>query len=310
MKTFKLPHTDLMVPQVILGLMRIPDKTDEEIRTLVKTARDCGINFVDLADVYGNYMHHCEQRWGEAMKLSSSERGDYIIQTKAGIVKEPWSFDFSYDHIVKTVNESLKALQTDYIDILLLHRPDVLYRPEEVAKAFDELQGAGKVHHFGVSNQMPQQMELLHSAVKQPFVTNQVQLSMTHANLFAQGAAMNMNNLDQSIDRDNGTVDYCRLHDIGLQAWSPFQAGFFDGPFLGSAKYPELNKVIDRIAAEHNTTPEAIAVAWILRHPAKWQVVLGTTRPQRVRDGAAGSDVDLSHDEWYELFQAAGHTVP
>ncbi len=310
MKTFTLPGTDLVVPEVVLGLMRIAEKTDDEIRTLVHTAEDAGIDFVDLADIYGPGLHTCEARFGAAMKLTSSQREKVVIQTKAGIVKDPQSFDFSYEHLVEAVDGSLEALQTCYIDILLLHRPDILVESEEVARAFDELQAAGKVRHFGVSNQKPSQIELLRTVVKQPIVADQLQLSITHANVFAQGASINMNRLDQSIDRDNGIVDYCRIHDIALQAWSPFQAEFFDGPFLGSEKYPELNAVIDRLAAQYGVPPEAIATAWILRHPAKWQVVLGTTTPARVSAAAAGSDVALTRYEWYELYRAAGHVLP
>ncbi len=310
MKTFTLPGTDLVVPEVVLGLMRIAEKTDDEIRTLVGAAADAGIDFLDLADVYGTTLHECEARFGAALGLTPSQREKVTIQTKAGIVREPLSFDFSYQHLVESVNGSLQALQTDYIDILLLHRPDALVEPEEVARAFDDLQAAGKVRHFGVSNQKPSQIELLRAYLKQPIVANQLQLSITHANLFTQGTAVNMNGLDQSIDRDNGIVDYCRLHDIALQAWSPFQAAFFTGPFLGSSAYPELNAVIDRLAAQYGVPAEAIATAWILRHPAKWQVVLGTTTPARVTAAAAGSDVTLTRYEWYELYRAAGHILP
>ncbi len=310
MKTFTLPGTDIVVPEVALGLMRIAEKTDEEIRTLVHTAADAGIDFIDLADVYGETLHECEARYGAALQLTASEREKVTIQTKAGIVNEPLSFDFSYWHLVESVDGSLAALGTDYIDILLLHRPDALVEPEEVARAFDDLQAAGKVRAFGVSNQKPSQIELLRATVTQPIVANQIQLSITHANVFTQGAAINMNGLDQSVDRDNGIVDYCRLHDIALQAWSPFQAGFFDGPFLGSPDYPELNAVIDRLAAQYGVPAEAIATAWILRHPAKWQVVLGTTTPARVTAAAAGSDITLTRYEWYELYRAAGHVLP
>lgn len=310
MKTFTLPGTELVVPEVVLGLMRIADKTDDEIRTLVATAADAGIDFIDLADVYGPTLHECEARYGQAMSLSSSEREKVTIQTKAGIVPDPLSFDFSYEHLIASVDGSLAALRTDYIDVLLLHRPDALVEPEEVARAFDDLQAAGKVRHFGVSNQKPSQIELLRRYVTQPIVANQVQLSLTHANLFTQGTAINMDGLDQSVDRDNGTVDYCRLHDIALQAWSPFQAGFFTGPFLGSEQYAELNAVVDRLAAQYGVPPEAIATAWILRHPAQWQVVLGTTTPARVTAAAAGSDITLTRYEWYELYRAAGHILP
>ncbi|TGO04435.1 aldo/keto reductase [Serinibacter arcticus] len=310
MKTFPMPGTDLVVPNVVLGLMRIQDKTDDEVRTLVSTARDAGITFLDHADVYGTPLHGCERRFAEALRLTPSEREGFVIQTKAGIVPDGPYFDFSYEHIVESVNGSLEALGTDYIDILLLHRPDALVEPEEVARAFDELAAAGKVRSFGVSNQTPGQIDLLRKFVTQPIVANQLQLSITHAPIVAQGVASNMQALDQSIGRDGGILDYCRLHDITVQAWSPFQAGFFDGPFLGSERYPELNAVVDRLKAKYDVPAEAIAVAWITRHPAQMQVVLGTTTPERVAAAAQGSDLPLTRAEWYELFRAAGYTVP
>lgn len=310
MKTFTLPGTDLVVPDVVLGLMRIQDKTDDEVRTLVRTARDAGITFLDHADVYGTDLHGCERRFAEALALSPAERGEWVIQSKAGIVREGPYFDFSYEHLVASVEGSLDALRTDYLDILLLHRPDALVEPEEVARAFADLHAAGKVRAFGVSNHTPGQIELLRRYVEQPIVANQLQLSITHAPIVAQGVAANMQGLDQSISRDSGILDYCRLHDITVQAWSPFQAGFFTGVFLGSEKYPELNAVIDRLAAQYDVPPIAIATAWITRHPARMQVVLGTTNPERVAGAALGSDVPLTRAEWYELFRAAGYTVP
>jgi predicted oxidoreductase len=309
-KTFTLPGTDLTVPNVVLGLMRIQEKTDDEVRELVKTARDAGISFFDHADLYGSSLHGCEKRFAEAMQLTSSEREQIVLQTKAGIVGEGPYFDFSYEHIIESVNGSLAALGTDYIDILLLHRPDALVEPDEVARAFDELSASGKVRSFGVSNHTPGQIELLRKSVSQPIVANQLQLSVTHAPLVAQGVSANMLAEDQSISRDSGTLDYCRLNDITVQAWSPFQAGFFTGVFLGSPEYPELNAVIDRLAAKYDVPAIAIATAWITRHPAQMQVVLGTTSPERVAGAALGSDLPLTRAEWYEMFRTAGHIVP
>jgi len=309
--TFTLPGTDLLVPDVVLGLMRIQDKSDDEVRTLVKAARDAGIAFVDHADIYGDELHGCETRFAEAMDLTPAQRDELVIQTKCGIVKDGPYFDFSYEHILESVEGSLRALRTDRIDILLLHRPDALVEPDEVARAFDELAAAGKVRHFGVSNHTPRQIDLLKKSVTRPLVVNQVQLSITHSPLIAQGVAANMGALDQSVQRDGGLLDYCRLHDITLQAWSPFQKGFFDGVFLGDREtYPELNDALDRLAEKYGVTPTGIATAWITRHPAQMQVVLGTTTPSRVAEAAAGSDVRLTRAEWYELFRAAGHVVP
>jgi len=311
-KTLTLPGTDIQAPNVVLGLMRIPDKTDDEIRELVRVARDSGIDFVDHADVYGNELHHCERRFAEAMRLSPSERDAITIQTKCGIVPTEGGayFDFSYEHILESVDGSLDALGTDRIDVLLLHRPDALVEPDEVARAFDELESSGKVRAFGVSNHTPAQIDLLKKSVRQHLVANQVQLSITHAPIVAQGVAMNMAALDQSISRDFGIVDYCRLNDITLQAWSPFQAGFFTGTFLGSDEYPQLNERIDALAAKYDVPAIAIATAWITRHPANMQVVLGTTTPERVAGAAQGSDIPLTREEWYGLLTDAGYTVP
>lgn len=298
-------------PAVIAGMMRIPDKTDAEVRELYDTARSSGIDFFDHADIYGGAMHVCEDRFAAALRLSAAEREEIVLQTKCGIVPSQQMFDFSYEHIMNQVDGSLKALRTSYIDVLLLHRPDALVEPDEVARAFDELQAAGKVRAFGVSNHTPRQIDLLRTAVTQPLVANQLQLSITHSPTIAQGIAANMAGEEQSVVRDGGgIVEYCRINGITVQAWSPYQAGFFDGVFLGNPDYAELNAVIDRLAAKYGVTPTAIATAWITRHPARMQVVLGTTTPQRVADAAAGADIELTRAEWYELFRIGGHIVP
>lgn len=310
MQTISIGNGDLKASSVILGLMRIPAMTDAEIRALVGTALEAGITMIDHADIYGRPpAHHCEARFGEAMKLTPADRAGIVIQTKAGIREE--MFDFSEAHLLAAVDGSLKALKTDYIDVLLLHRPDALVEPQEVASAFDKLQASGKVRHFGVSNQTPGQIELLKSAVKQPLIANQMQLSITHAPMIAQGIAMNMEVSEQSVDRTLGILDYSRLKGMTIQAWSPFQKKFFDGVFVGDREsHPALNTALDEIAAAHGITPTGVAVAWITRHPAKMQVVLGTTKPARVRESVAGAGVVLSREEWYRLFTAAGYRLP
>ncbi|MDR1266351.1 MAG: aldo/keto reductase [Propionibacteriaceae bacterium] len=312
MPTFTLPGTALTVSDVALGMMRIHDQTDAEIRQLVGAGIDAGVNFIDHADIYGGGVEHlCEARFAQAMGLTNAQRDALVIQTKCGINLAGNYFDFSKEHILRQVEGSLQALQTDRIDLLLLHRPDALVEPEEVAAAFDQLEASGKVRYFGVSNHTPGQIELLKSVVRQPLVVDQVQFSIAHAPLVAAGLAANMQTLDQSIVRDNGLVDYCRLKDITLQAWSPFQQGFFKGTFLGDRQnQAPLNAVLDRLAASYQVEPIAIATAWILRHPARWQVVLGTTNPARVRAACAGSEVELTRPEWYELLKAAGYTIP
>ena len=309
MKTFKAPNADLTLSSVVLGLMRIAKMSDTDIRALYDAAVEAGVTMIDHADIYGGAPHVCEARFGDAVQLSPADRERIMIQSKAGIRKG--FFDFSSEHIIAAVEGSLKALRTDYLDVLLLHRPDTLVEPDDVAKAFDQLHSSGKVRHFGVSNQTPGQIELLKSAVKQPLLFNQVQLSIAHANLFAQGVAVNMDGLDQSISRDVGLLDYSRLKGMTLQAWSPVQQGFFKGVFIGDREnYADLNDVMDELAEKYRITPTGIAIAWITRHPANIQVVLGTTKPDRVRESVAGSDIVLSRVEWYRLFKAAGHTLP
>jgi len=310
MKTVRFAGTDLTASAVVAGMMRITDLSDADIVALVDAALAAGITMFDHADIYGGD-HGCETRFGDALKWSPSQRQSVILQTKCGIVPgDPTYYDFSHDHIIARVEGSLRALRTDYIDILLLHRPDSLVEPAEVAQAFDELQAAGKVRYFGVSNQTPGQIALLERYVRQPLVANQVQLSLTHAPLIAQGIAVNMAAEAQSVSLDLGLLDFARLHDITLQAWSPFQGGFFTGVFLGDPAYAELGTVLDRLAAQYDITPMGVATAWITRHPASIQVVTGTTKPARLAEAAAGSDVVLTRAEWYELFKAAHHIIP
>lgn len=235
MRTVPLGPTGTQVPNIVAGMMRIKNRSNEDIRKLYMTARDAGIDFFDHADLYGGERHTCERRFASALKLSTTEREQITLQTKTGIIAEQWHYDSSYEHIVTSAEESLEALGTDYIDVLLLHRPDALVEPEEVARAFDHLESSGKVRAFGVSNHTPRQIDLLKTAVTQPIVANQVQLSLTHSTIFAQGLSSNMTGEDDSISRDGGgVVDYARINKITLQAWSPFQKGFQDGVFFGS----------------------------------------------------------------------------
>lgn len=311
MRTVPLGPSGPAVPSVVAGMMRIDGKSDEDVRELYSAARSAGIDFFDHADIYARELHSAERRFAEALRLSPSERAEISLQTKAGIVRDGPYFDFSYEHIVASVEESLRALETDYVDVLLLHRPDALVEPEEVARAFDELEASGKVRAFGVSNHTPRQIDLLRTAVRQPIVANQVQLSIAHAPVVVQGLAMNMEGAPQSAVLDGGgLVEYCRLAGITLQAWSPLQGTRGGGVFLGDPAYAELNAVIDELAARYGVEPIAIAVAWITRHPAGIQVVLGTTTPHRVVEAAVGADIVLSRAEWYGLVRAAGYVVP
>lgn len=308
MKYFPIKGTNLNVSNIVMGNMRITQLSTSEAEKLIRTAMDEGINFFDHADIYGG--GESEKLFAEAIQMNPTIREKMIIQSKCGIVSKDNYYDFSKEHILSSVDGILKRLNTDYLDILLLHRPDPLMDPEEVAEAFDELHNSGKVHYFGVSNHNPAQIELLQKYVSHKLVVNQLQFSIAHTPMINSGIALNMN-IDQSINRDASVLEYCRLHDITIQAWSPYQTGFFEGPFLGDLeKFPKLNQTIDEIAERYNVTNTAIATAWITRHPANIQVILGTTNVQRLQDACKGSDIPLTREEWYRIYKAAGNIVP
>ncbi|MER7244045.1 aldo/keto reductase [Kribbella sp. NPDC000426] len=308
METVELTKAGMSVSRVVLGLMRIKNLSDAEIRELVGTARDAGVTMFDHADIYGG-SHGCEQRYGDAQAVPASERDQVTIQSKVGI--RSGFFDFSREHIVSSVEQSLTALRTDHLDILLLHRPDTLMEPDEVAAAFDELHSAGKVAAFGVSNHTPGQIELLARSVRQPLVANQLQFSIANAALVAQGLAANIMGLDQSADRDLGLLDYSRLNNMTIQTWGSVQKPPPGGVFIGDREnYGPLNEALDDLAGKYGVSADAIAIAWIARHPADMQIVIGTTTPSRVKDAATGAAIRLTREEWYHLFTAAGHTLP
>ncbi len=283
-----------------MGQMEIPDAAE-----LIKTALDCGIDHFDHADIY--HGGRAEEIFRDAVRKLGLSRNQLIIQSKCGIRKG--FFDFSRQHIVSSVEGSLVRLGIEQMDLLLLHRPDTLMEPDEVAGAFTSLRDAGKVREFGVSNQNPGQMTLLGNALPFPLVANQLQLSLAHTPVIDHGFNVNMAN-PPAIDRDGDVLNYCRLHSITIQAWSPLQFGFFGGVFLGHPDFKDLNAVLARVAAAHNSTPAAVAIAWILRHPARMQAILGSTNPGRIRDMAAAANIDLSREEWYELYRSAGNALP
>lgn len=306
MKQVKLGGTSIQVPAVAAGCMRIEGEEISAVTRFIDTAVELGINYFDHADIYGN--GNCEIIMGKAMREMPGIREQLIIQSKCSIVPGVM-YDFSKEHIVNSVEEILKRLKTEYLDILLLHRPDALMEPEEVAKAFDELQFSGKVRNFGVSNQKPMQIELLKKYVNQPLLINQLQFSVTNAGMVSSGLEVNMNT-SKAVDRDGSVLDYCRLNQMTIQAWSPFQYGFFEGVYLGSEKYPELNQKIDEIAYNYGVSNTAIVTAWILRHPANMQMISGTVRESRLKEIAKGADICLTREEWYEIYLAAGNMLP
>ena len=305
MKTITLNNTNLSIPEIGMGCMRIVElENADAVKGWVDTALEHGINFFDHADIYGK--GRCEELFGQV--LTPSLREKIILQSKCSI-RPGIAFDFSKEHILNSVDGILKRLNTEYLDILLLHRPDALMEPEEVADAFRILKENGKVHHFGVSNQTPMQMELLSKYCDEPLLINQLQLSIAHCPMINSGINANMYN-DSGINRDGGVLEYCRLKDITIQAWSPFQYGMFEGIFLGNEKFAELNKVIDNLAEKYNVTNNAIAVAWILRHPAGIQTIVGTTNKDRIAQISKASEIRLTREEWYALYMAAGNKLP
>lgn len=308
MNRINLPNGLENVSRLILGCMRMPDLSIDKAAEMVKTSMDLGINFFDNATCYTDGV--AEERFGEAWTKAGIARDRFILQTKCGLCFDRNEFDWRRETILSSVDDSLRRMKTDYLDILLLHRPDLLYEPEEVAAAFDALEKSGKVRHFGVSNVPPMMLEVLTHTVKQPLIINQLQLSLEQSQLI--DAAFYMNNLttERSIDRDNGLLDYCRLHNITIQAWSPLQYGMFGGCFIDDPKYPELNAALAELAEKYHVTKAAIALAWILRHPAQMQVIVGTMNPRHLEESAAATQVSLAHREWYQLYLAAGKFLP
>lgn len=305
MKNIKIGNSDLEVSEIGLGCMRIAGVEKNVAEKIVKTSLEEGINFFDHADIYGG--GKSEEVFAEAINMNDDIREKIILQTKCSIRKG--FFDYSKEHIITSVDASLKRLKTDYVDTFLLHRPDTLMEPEEVCEAFSELYKKGKVKHFGVSNHNPMQIELLNKYLDNKIIINQLQFSVMHTGMIDSGINVNMK-IDPSIDRDGSILEYCRLKDITIQAWSPFQYGFFEGAFLDNDKFPELNKKINEIAKIKGVTNSAIATAWILRHPAKIQTIVGTMNSTRLKDICAASNIALTRQEWYEIYLAAGNKLP
>jgi len=305
MKTIKLSDSNITASNIVMGCMRISQLSNKDAGKLIHTALDEGINFFDHADIYGK--GESEVRFSEAIQMNETIREKMILQSKCGICSG--FYDSSKEHILTSVDNILKRLNISYLDVLLLHRPDALIEPEEVAAAFDQLASSGKVKYFGVSNYNPMQIKLLQKYVSQKLIINQLQLSVVHTPMIDSGMAVNMH-IDQAISRENSVLDYCRLHDITIQAWSPFQKGFIEGPFFEDKKYAKVIEVIDRIAVKYGVTRTAVAVGWITRHPANIQVILGTTKPERITEGCKGAELLLTREEWYEIYKAAGNMIP
>jgi len=308
MRYITLGQDDKELSEIVLGMMRIEDKSVKEVEELVETALSVGINAFDLADIYGR--GRCEELLGLVLKNRPDLREKMWIQSKCGIrIEEFTYFDFSKDYIIKSVDGILQRLKIDHLDSLLLHRPDALMESDQVAEAFDLLYKQGKVRDFGVSNQNPMMMELLKKDVKQPLAVNQLQLSAAFTPGFESGFHVNMED-SQAAMRDGSIFEYCKLHDVVIQAWSVLQFGYFKGNFIGNEKFRALNQVLDRLATKYGVTSSTIAISWILRYPAKMQAVVGTTNPKHLREVSQAANFSLTRKEWYEIYLAAGNNLP
>ncbi|ODO43586.1 aldo/keto reductase [Streptococcus pneumoniae] len=303
-----LGQDDKELSEIVLGMMRIKDKSVKEVEELVETALSVGINAFDLADIYGR--GRCEELLGLVLKNRPDLREKMWIQSKCGIrIEEFTYFDFSKDYIIKSVDGILQRLKIDHLDSLLLHRPDALMESDQVAEAFNLLYKQGKVRDFGVSNQNPMMMELLKKDVKQPLAVNQLQLSAAFTPGFESAFHVNMED-SQAAMRDGSIFEYCQLHDVVIQAWSVLQFGYFKGNFVGNEKFQALNQVLDRLAIKYGVTSSTIAISWILRYPAKMQAVVGTTNPKHLREVSRAANFSLTRKEWYEIYLAAGNNLP
>ncbi|HEU9987796.1 TPA: aldo/keto reductase [Streptococcus pneumoniae] len=308
MRYITLCQDDKELSEIVLGMMRIKDKSVKEVEELVETALSVGINAFDLADIYGR--GRCEELLGLVLKNRPDLREKMWIQSKCGIrIEEFTYFDFSKDYIIKSVDGILQRLKIDHLDSLLLHRPDALMESDQVAEAFDLLYKQGKVRDFGVSNQNPMMMELLKKDVKQPLAVNQLQLSAAFTPGFESAFHVNMED-SQAAMRDGSIFEYCKLHDVVIQAWSVLQFGYFKGNFVGNEKFQALNQVLDRLAIKYGVTSSIIAISWILRYPAKMQAVVGTTNPKHLREVSRAANFSLTRKEWYEIYLAAGNNLP
>lgn len=317
MKQINLGATSLKIPAMGLGIMRMEAKSPAEAAKAVDTAFDNGINFIDSADIYGQ--GKSEEVLGQALKLSNAKREDLFIQSKVGIIVDPARsngsfvfgsrYEFTKQHILEAVDGVLKRMGTDYLDGLLLHRPDPLMALDGIKEAFDILQASGKVRFFGVSNFNPQQFAMVQDSITQHLMFNQLQFGLEHTGMVDFGINTNIANADGT-DHDGGLLDYCRHHHITIQAWSPFQYGNFEGTFIDNPDYPELNKELGELATKYGVGKNAIAAAWVLKHPAQIQLIMGTMNPAHIADSAKGADVDLTNQEWYDLYLAAGHQLP
>lgn len=317
MKTQAFGTTGEPVSRIALGVMRMDALDDAQAANMVGTAVESGIDFFDTADIYGfsaHRTHGSSAVFGKAWRAAGVARDDIFIQTKFGIVydhdrRDIQRYDFSAKQLLDSLDQELQALQTDHVDAVLLHRIDTLVDLDELAQTFDRLLASGKVRYFGVSNMGPWQIEMLQQAVGQKLQVNQLQFGLMHTQMIDAEIHMNMSD-GPAADRTGGVLPYSRLKNMTIQAWSPFQSGTEYGPFVDNPHFPEINAALADKASAYGVSKDAIAAAWILRHPANIQVVAGTMNPERLERICAGTDIALSRQDWWDLYRAAGNLMP
>ncbi len=306
MQHTKRSETGTPASPLILGCRRWASLSPAAAERLFFVAREEGVRCFDHADIYGG--GQAESIFGELLAKRPSEREQIILQSKCAIRKQNGHnyYDQSAAYMLEAVDGILRRLRTEYLDILLLHRPDVLTAPEEVAEAFDRLHASGKVRQFGVSNYGAMQIHLLQQYLRHKIVIDQVQASLAHPLIVSSCFTANMCG---GVPAD-GILDYGRLNNIALQIWSPLQMSDGKTLFLGNEQYAALNAKLAELGEAWQATPAAIAIAWLLRIPAGIQVVTGTTDPQHLKSVCRAAGIRLTRADWYDLYHAAGHPLP
>ncbi|WP_040515653.1 aldo/keto reductase [Paraglaciecola polaris] len=274
----------------------------------VNTALESGINFFDHADIYT--LGKAEQVFGEVLAQRPELRKRIYIQSKCGIRfsddQGPKRYDLSADWIRESVEGSLRRLNTDYLDVLMLHRPDPLMQAEEIARVFDELRSAGKVHYFGVSNMHHHQIAYLQQALDAPLVANQIEASLLKQDWIDEGVYAG-NSDGQDINFNAGTLEYCRREHMQLQSWGSLAQGLYSGRAVSdkSEAVIRTSVLVAKLAAAYNVSPEAIVLAWLIRHPANIQPVIGSTDCGRIAGASQAGNITLSREHWYALYESA-----
>lgn len=281
----------------------------------VDAAQSIGITMFDHADIYAR--GNAELVFGKVLQERPELRDQIMIQSKCGIRFDegpgrPGRYDFSKEHITASVEGILTRLNIESLDILLLHRPDPLMEPEEVAEAFLRLKQSGKVQAFGVSNMSAAQIRFLQASIQEPLIVNQLEMSLLKLDWLDNGIHQNQKQGTQ-VSFPDGTMEFCQTENIQIQAWSPLAKGLFSGKDLEghSEAVKQTAALVQSMSEEKGTTREAIVLAWLMRHPARIQPVIGTSQAQRIRACGDAAKIELTREEWYSLYVSSrGSKMP